>query len=400
MRMGSGFVIAKVVAIYAGPAGMVMLGQVQSLVSALNGVVVAPLGSGVVRYTAENHTDGYESCAPWWRACVRWLLVLLVMTILLTCLIAQPLAKWLFADPLYAWLVIVVALSLPFSALNTLLGSVINGLQQYKRYIGLSMVSVVIATMVMLVLIVSQKLTGALIAAIVFSALSGLVMLVSSVRQPWFRLRYWWGRVDHQQLKGIGGYVAMAITSAICIPTSLILVRNILVDHVGLAQAGYWQAVYRISEVYLGVITMALSTYYLPRLSSLAGFDAIRQETLAVAKVVMPIVVLLAAAVYVFRDTIITLLFTAQFRPARSLFPIQLVGDIIKILSWLFAYPMLSRGATGWYIGTEVAFSMSFVLLALIFVAKYGVQGANIAYTMNYFLCLIFLYSNSRHFMR
>ena len=33
-----------------------------------------------------------------------------------------------------------------------------------------------------------------------------------------------------------------------------------------------------ISKVYLGVITMVLGTYYLPRLSSLVGVDAIVSE--------------------------------------------------------------------------------------------------------------------------
>ena len=53
LRMAMGFVIAKVVAIYTGPTGMAMLGQVQSMVGSLNGIINAPAGSGVVCFTAE-----------------------------------------------------------------------------------------------------------------------------------------------------------------------------------------------------------------------------------------------------------------------------------------------------------------------------------------------------------
>jgi len=62
--MASGVLIAKVVAVYTGPSGMAMLGQVQSLVAALTGIAGAPGGNGLVRYTAECNKRGFDACAP------------------------------------------------------------------------------------------------------------------------------------------------------------------------------------------------------------------------------------------------------------------------------------------------------------------------------------------------
>jgi len=104
--------------------------------------------------------------------------------------------------------------------------------------------------------------------------------------------------------------------------------------------------------------------------------------------------------VYILRDVAIKLIFTEAFGPARELFAMQLVGDVVKIVSWLYAYPMLSRGATKWFMGTEIVFSASFILLAYVFVVRYGVQGANYAYVTNYCLYLIFLYKNIKRFSR
>ena len=400
MRMASGFLIAKVVATYTGPGGIAMLGQVQSLVSALNGIVAAPAGSGVVRYTAEHNAAGLDGCAPWWKAALKWVALLLAVVIPATCIFAKPLAQWVFGDVRYFWLVILTALALPLSAANTLVASVINGQYQYRRYVGLGMVSVIVATLMMVVLVVTEKLNGAMIAATLFTSTTGLVMLVGSIRQPWFRLKYWWGETDKVRLKGIGGYVAMAVTSALTLPVALLIIRNILINKVGLEQTGQWQAVWKISEVYLGVITIALSTYFLPKLASLAGTGEILKEIKATAKIVMPIVLLMAVIVYLLRDIAISLVFTEAFRPARDLFAIQLVGDVVKILSWLYAYPMLSRGATKWFMGTEIVFSISFVVFAYLFIEKYGVHGANIAYTTNYFLYLIFMYINVKKFTK
>lgn len=396
--MASGFVIAKVVAIYTGPSGIAMLGQVQSLVSALNGITAAPAGNGVVRYTAEYQAAGLDGCAPWWKAALKWIVLLLAIVIPVACIFAKPLAHWVFGDVNYFWLVVMTALALPLSAANTLIASVINGQHQYRRFIGLGMVSVIFATIIMVLLVMKANLKGAMIAAVLFSSISGLVMLVGSVQQPWFRLKYWWGATDNAHLRGIGGYVAMAVTTALTVPVSLLMVRNILIAQVGWEQAGHWQAVWKISEVYLGVITMALSTYFLPKLASLEGIGAILREIKTTAKIVMPIVLLLAILVYLLRDVAIKLLFTEAFAPARDLFAIQLVGDVVKIMSWLYAYPMLSRGATKWFMGTEIAFSVIFVLLAYVFVENFGVNGANFAYVMNYCLYLLFLYKNIKHF--
>ena len=396
--MASGFVMAKVVAIYTGPSGIAMLGQVQSLVSALSGIVAAPTGTAVVRYTAEHQSQGLDACAPWWKAALKWSMVLSGIVIPAACIFAKPLSFWILGSASHEWLIVLIALALPLSVANSLVASVVNGQQQYGRFVWLGMISVIVSTIAMVFLVVQQNLNGAMIAAASFTSMSGLVMLLGSFRQPWFRLKYWWGKAEKVHLIGIAGYVAMAVTSALTVPVALLIVRNILVAQVGWEEAGHWQAVWKISEVYLGVITMALSTYFLPRLASVQGADAILREINITAKAVMPIVVAMAVVVYLFRDTAIRLIFTADFYPARDLFAVQLVGDVVKILSWLYAYPMLSHGATRWYMGTEMVFSATFVMFSYVLAVRYGVDGVNMAYALNYSLCLIFVYKNVKRF--
>lgn len=400
LKMAMGFVIAKVVAIYTGPTGMAMLGQVQSMVGSLNGVINAPVGSGIVRYTAEKKELGFEACAPWWRAAVHWVLIISAITIPSGLLLAEHIANWLFQDRALAWIVMATVCVLPLSAIGTLCNSVINGQQLYRRYVGLGMLSALISGGVMLTMIVMANIQGALLAAAVQAALIGLVMLIANLRQPWLRVQYWWGSTTKEARKAIGGYMLMAITTALTLPISLILVRTILVDQVGWEAAGHWQAVWKISEVYLGVITMALGTYYLPRLSSLVGVEAIVNEIHRTALVIIPIVAVMALGVYLLRDVAIWLLFTEEFRSARDLFAIQLCGDVIKISCWLYAYPMLSRGATKWFMGTEIIFSLSFVTLAYIFVGNIGLKGANVAYLVNYSICFLSIFLNVRVFAR
>lgn len=397
LKMAMGFVIAKVVAIYTGPTGMAMLGQVQSMVISLNGVINAPVSSGIVRYTAEKHGEGFENCAPWWRASLQWVLIISAIIIPTGLLLAEHLAIWLFKNDSLAWLIMVTVAALPFSAVGTLCNSVINGQQQYRRYVILGILSVFFSGTVMLVLIIKGNITGALLATAVQASLIGLIMLVANLRQPWLKLSYWWGATDSAARKAIGGYMLMAITTALTAPISLILVRNILISQLGWEAAGQWQAVWKISEAYLSVITMALGTYYLPRLSSLVDSTDIIDEIHRTARILLPIVAFLALCVYLLRDVAIWLLFTNEFHGARNLFAVQFLGDVIKVASWLYAYVMLSRGATKLFISTEVIFSLLFVVLSYVGVTFYGLEGVNIAYAVNYALYFIFVFFNLKN---
>ena len=144
-KMTMGFIIVKVVAIYAGPTGMAMLGQVQSMVSSLNGIISAPAGSGVVRFTAENKENGFSACTPWWRASIQWIMIISIIIIPIGLFFNENIANWIFDDPTLSWVVIVSICVLPFSTIGVLCNSIINGQQLYRRYVSLGMISAFIS---------------------------------------------------------------------------------------------------------------------------------------------------------------------------------------------------------------------------------------------------------------
>ncbi|HIH7005324.1 TPA: O-antigen flippase, partial [Enterobacter hormaechei] len=105
----------------------------------------------------------------------------------------------------------------------------------------------------------------------------------------------------------IGGYILMAIASAVSMPLALIAVRKIIITNVGWDAAGQWQAVWKISEVYLSVMTMALGIYFLPQLAKLKTYAEIRREINGTVLVIIPIVIFMALFVYFMRDLAITI---------------------------------------------------------------------------------------------
>ncbi len=399
-RIFSGVIIVKMVAVYTGPSGLVMIGQVQNLVAALNGVVAAPGGNGLVRYTAEHREKGLTACAPWWSATFKWGLALMLPLLLFSALFSESLAAWLFENRDYTWLVLLTLSVMPLAMGNTFIASVLNGQEKYRRFIVLGLISALATTLTTILLISSNGLVGALAAAALSTGIAGTIMILGCWRESWFSLKHWWVHTDLTQLKGVGGYVLMALTTAITAPLTMISIRKILIETVGWEYTGYWQAVYKISEVYLSVITIALGTYFLPKLSSLSGYASIKNAIDETTRLILPMVAVMALSVYFLRDYAIEILFTKSFEPARDLFAVQLTGDVVKILSWFYAYPMISTGAVRWFVVTETAFSICLVLITYIFVQNIGVEGAVLAYLVNYSLYFLFVYMNFSRIVR
>lgn len=73
----------------------------------------------------------------------------------------------------------------------------------------------------------------------------------------------------------------------------------------------------------------------------------------------------------------------------EKLFFWQLIGDVLKIASWLFAFVMLAKSMTKLYIITEVIFAVSFYGLSVLMIEQNGLQGVTIAHALNYLIYFV-----------
>jgi len=188
----------------------------------------------------------------------------------------------------------------------------------------------------------------------------------------------------------------MAITAALAGPTSILLVRNYLATEFSWDAAGHWQGVWRISEVYLSIVTTSLSVYFLPRIAELKETSALRRELRQGLATAVPLVAAAALAIYLLRDWITITLYSPAFLPMTALFPFQLCGDVLKIAGWLFAYLMLARAMMLAYVITEILFSATFFLLSIVLVSRYGLVGVSYAHAINYAAYLVVVWYLTR----
>lgn len=66
------------------------------------------------------------------------------------------------------------------------------------------------------------------------------------------------------------------------------------------------------------------------------------------------------------------------------LFKFQLLGDVLKIGSWVMAFIMLAKRLVKTFIITEIVFAATQVMLSYFFIHQYGIIGTTYAFCLNY----------------
>ena len=392
--------INQILAIYVGPAGYAALGQFQNAVQMITTFASGAINTGVTKYTAEYVNDD-EKQRLVWRTAGTVALIGSVITALLIAGFNKPLAEWFLKDVKYGGVFLWFAATLVLFTFNTLLLAILNGKKEIVRYVVANIAGSIFALVVTTVMAIKLGLYGALVALAVYQSITFFVTLLLCCKAPWFKISYLAGGIDKNTALNLGKYTAMALTSAACVPVSHILVRNHLGETLGWAAAGYWEAMWRLSVAYLMLVTTTLGVYYLPKLSELDDAEDIRKEIIQGYKIILPIAALCGIIIYLFRDLIIEMLFTKDFSPMRELFAWQVLGDTLKIGSWILAYLMLGKAMIKSFIFTEVVFSVSFFIFTWVLTSAIGFKGVAVAHALNYaiywLVMIVFIKANLKN---
>lgn len=375
----------KILAIYVGPAGYAALGQFQNAVQMITTLAGVAINTGVTKYTAEYHEDEAKQHAVWRTAGTIALIGSLLIAVLVV-IFNRPLAGWFLKDEGMGGVFVWFASTLVLFVFNTLLLAILNGKKEIRRYVVANISGSLFALVITTAMAIQFGLYGALVALAVYQSLAFFVTLWICRKTSWFRLAHLVGRIDRQAAKNLAKFMAMALTSAACVPISHILIRNHLGETLGWDVAGYWEAMWRLSTAYLMLVTTTLSVYYLPKLSELKDPSEIKKEILQGYRIILPVAAVCGLIIYVLRDFIIRILFTSEFAEMEVLFAWQMVGDTLKIGSWILAFLMLGKAMVRAFIFSEILFSAVFYFLVVVFVDALRLQGVVIAYAVNYLL--------------
>jgi len=389
VRMLTGLISSKVVAIQLETEGMALLGQLTSFSMILLSISGAGIRNGVTKHVAQ-YADSPRRYELFLSTGFWIIFTLSSLCGLVLIFGANYFAVRILKDAHYAAVFYVFGATIILYAINDLLISIINGFREFKKYVIVNIAGSVVGLIFTVVLSYGFGIYGALIAFVTYQSMVVIITLLLIARSPKFQWKMFFGSFSKTAAIRLLGYSKMAIVTASVLPLSQWLVRDFMIVHVGKDHAGLWEAMNKISNIYLMVITTSLSVYYLPKLASLKTNKEIRNEVMTVYKLLIPALVVFSLLLILFKYYIINILFTEKFQDMQELFMPQLLGDLLKMSTWVLGYLLVARAMTKTYIAVEVASCALFVLLSRFFITQFGTIGATIGYA-SAFLCQLLI---------
>lgn len=399
LKIGIGLVTSKILAVFVGPSGMALVGNLRNFLTSLENIATLGFQNGIVKYVAENERNKTE-------------LQKIIATVFISLLcIAFILSGFLFFfatfwnDKIlkdnntdYSIVFRVMALALPWYAVSVFLLAILNGLSKFKKVIWANILGNCFGLLISLFLIVQFKTLGALLAIVITPALLFFVTFYFLNKEINFLGAVRLHLFDFKIIKNLSSYSLMALISSVVGPMVFLAIRNNIVANLGIDQAGFWETMTRISSYYLLFVSTILTVYFLPQLSIAKN----NQETKAVFykfyKTILPVFVLGLIVVYFLRFRIIQILFTKEFLPVSDLFFWQLLGDFFKVCALILGYQFFAKKLTAAFVIFELFSLATMYISSLILLNYYGIEGVVMAhafYNLAYLVVLSIYFRKS-----
>ncbi len=386
-----GFVSSKVIAIFIGPSGMALVGNLRNFTASIEGIATLGFTNGIVKYVAEKE-DNLEELKRFLSTIFMALFFVIVILSGLLFFLATYLNHEVFGtDFQFEWVFKVFGLALPWYIASIILVAVINGFGEFKKVIYINIIGNVLGLIITVGLIFFYKTFGALLAVILSPSVLFFVTLFFIHKKinlfPLISIKSF----DFSVLKPMSEYSLMALVSMIFGPMVYLGIRNSVIENLDINQAGYWEALTRISNYYLLFLTTVLTVYFLPKLSKSTSNEETKSVFWSYYKGIIPVFLVGLLVVYLLKDILIQMLFTKEFIPVSELFFWQLLGDFFKALSLILGYQFFAKKLTKAFIITELL-SLTILWFSSIYLLKvYGIEGVVMAHAFTFFMYFLVL---------
>lgn len=393
VKIAVGLLVVKLLAEKFGASGLGQAANFMTLITVLGTLSGAGIFNGVTKYVAEYEHDP-EKLDAFLSTSNRIIVLFSAALAVVFVLFSGTISECLFYRPDYRLLVIATGIIQFGIALGNYFLAVLKGYRNAKA----NAVSLILGTLaglfVFLVGFVEFDYQGALFGLAVIPALSFLPAAYFLQKRMRIQAVDFWQNFTYfsEHGRSLFKFSLMVFITAVTLPLSYVLLRNLLVEHHSLEAVGWWQGVSKISDAYLQFITAGFSVYLLPTFSKLTDKNAIRLELGKALKFVSVLAIWSSLTIFACKRWLILTFYSGAFLPMEELFLWQLLGDLFKVMAYVFGYLVVARASIKLY---ALAEAVQFGLLlgfGSVLIPLHGAIGATQTYLVTYlcyFLCCL-----------
>ncbi|WP_026753716.1 O-antigen translocase [Sediminibacter sp. Hel_I_10] len=388
ITMALGLITNKFIAVFIGSEGFAIIGQLKDFLKI--GLSLGQLGfdRGIVKYTSA-HKNSSERLSKYLSTIFISQLVISGCIALLIILFHNKLLNYLTGLENYSMYFILIGLSIVPMVLYTSGMSALNGLHEIKKFTLISVIANVIGSGLALILIYKYQLKGVLINLAVIQFINFFVFIVLTIGKP-FQRNWFQHKFQKKEFKNLARFSLMSIVGTLVLSLTLIAIRKYISFYLGLDYTGYWEALWRLSVIFVTVLTSAFGFYLLPTFSKLYT-KHLKKEIFNIWKITVPVSIFAGIALIIFREFVINLIYSKEFLIISGVLIFQVIGDIIKINSWILGNIILAKVQVKTFIAVQIGWSIAFFTLSIILTQKVGFVGIGMAYLISYILHFLFM---------
>jgi O-antigen/teichoic acid export membrane protein len=384
VRIITGFVSSKAISYFIGPSGMALMGNLRNFTSLLENIGILGLQNGIVKHIAQENQNQVKNQE--FIASLFWIFLILASVLSVILFLGNDFfGKQIFGIKTeYYFIINIIAIVLPIQIFHLFFVSILNGFFQYKKVTILTIYSYILGLCVSVFLMYFYKINGALISIAILSIFqifySGYYFFIAFPIKILFNNR----KINSKHIKQILPLGFMTLFSGVVSPIIYIYIRNLITKETSIEEAGFYEAMQRISGFYMMFILTLISFYFLPEIAKAKTVLKEQKLIFSFYKGIIPIFGIGLVIIYFFRNFIIQILLTKEFELVSELFFYQLIGDFFKALSLILGICFYAKKIIKDYFLTEIFSFIILLVSSTLLIKLFEVEGAVMAHAITY----------------
>lgn len=384
---------SKVIALLLGPAGLGILGLINTTIGLVGNLTDFGLGTSAIKEIASANNKQNKNSIAVTIMVVRRLVWLTGTIGTLVVLFLSPLLSQLaFGNRDYSTAFAWVSITLLFQQLTNGQLVILQGLRKLQLLAKANVIGSILGLVVTLPFYYTYGINGIVPAVVATSSISVLSAWYFSRKIIFNKVKVSKGQtlLEGKNMLSMGFLISLSalLTVGASYFLRIFISRTGSIEHVGLYSAGF-----AIINTYVSLIFSAMGTDFYPRLSEVANDNLLsRQKINHQAEIALLILAPIIIFFLVFINWIIIFLYSKDFMAINSMIYWAALGMFFKSVSWSVSFIFLAKGAFKFYFWCELLANTYMLILNVLGYMFGGLEGLGISFLLGYVFYLIQVY--------
>jgi antigen flippase len=385
LKIAIGIVRTKAMAVLLGPAGFGLFGLFGSIADLSQNIAGMGINSSGVRQIAEAvGSSDTKQIARTSAVLRRTSIVLGLLGAALLAIFSRQVSQLTFGSKDQGPAVALLSMAVLLTLISNAQGALIQGMRRIADLAKMNVLGALfgVSTAIPLIYFFRQK---GVVPSLV--AVAGTTVLTSwwysrKVEIHALRVSITEVRQEASALLKLGsafmasGMMTMGVAYA---------VRIIILRHVGFEATGLYQSAWTLGGLYVAFILQAMGADFYPRLTAIVNNHEqcnrlVNEQTLVGLLIAAPGVL----ATITFAPIVLTMLYSAKFGAGVAVLRWICLGAMLQVITWPMGFIIVAKGKQNIFFASEAAWTVVAVLLAIVCIRFFGLNGAGIAFFGSY----------------